>query len=112
MLTGELAPSSGTVSIPSNATIAYASQDPWIMYGPVRENILFGKEFDADLYQSVVKACVLDQDFGQMRDGEETVIDGSQLSGGQKARIALARVLYRDSDILLLDDPLSAGEQS
>jgi hypothetical protein len=82
------------------------------MDGTVRENILLGKPFDIDLYNSIVVACGLNVDFSQLRDGEDTIVGdrGVQLSGGQRARIALARAFYRDADILLLDDPLSAGE--
>jgi ABC-type multidrug transport system fused ATPase/permease subunit len=78
----------------------------------VRENILLGKPFDIDFYNSIVIACGLNVDFAQLRDGENTIVGdrGVQLSGGQRARIALARAFYRDADILLLDDPLSAGK--
>jgi ATP-binding cassette subfamily C (CFTR/MRP) protein 4 len=82
------------------------------MDGTVRENIFLGRPFNADFYDSIVNACGLNVDFAQLRDGEDTIVGdrGVQLSGGQRARIALARAFYRDADILLLDDPLSAGE--
>eukprot|EP00804_Cyclotella_cryptica_P018853 CCRYP_020942-RD/>CCRYP_020942-RD protein AED:0.33 eAED:0.33 QI:0/0.9/0.90/1/0.9/0.90/11/87/1336 len=110
MLAGELPPSTGTIQRKRDSTIAYAPQDPWIMDGTVRENILLGRPFDADFYDSIVNACGLNVDFAQLRDGEDTIVGdrGVQLSGGQRARIALARAFYRDADILLLDDPLSA----
>jgi ABC-type multidrug transport system fused ATPase/permease subunit len=112
MLAGELPPSSGTISRNPSSTIAYAPQDPWIMDGTVRENILLGRPLDSDFYDSIVNACGLNVDFAQLRDGEDTIVGdrGVQLSGGQRARIALARAFYRDADILLLDDPLSAGK--
>jgi ABC-type phosphate transport system ATPase subunit len=83
-----------------------------IVDGTVRENILLGRPFDSDFYNSIVNACGLNVDFQQLRDGENTIVGdrGVQLSGGQRARIALARAFYRDADILLLDDPLSAGK--
>lgn len=112
MLAGELPPSSGRMKRKPNSTIAYAPQDPWIMDGTVRENILLGRPLDSDFYDSIVNACGLNVDFAQLRDGEDTIVGdrGVQLSGGQRARIALARAFYRDADILLLDDPLSAGK--
>lgn len=112
MLAGELPPSSGTLKRKQGSTIAYAPQDPWIMDGTVRENILLGKPYDSDFYSSIVNACGLNVDFAQLRDGEDTIVGdrGVQLSGGQRARLALARAFYRDADIMLLDDPLSAGK--
>ena len=91
-------------------TIAYASQDPWIMDGTVRDNIVMGLSYDEQWYNTVVKACGLILDFSQLRDGDETVVGdrGVQCSGGQRARIGLARAIYRDADVLVADDPLSA----
>lgn len=91
-------------------TIAYVEQEPIIFSGTVRSNILFGLEYDEELYNKVVKACSLTADFRQFADGDMTLIGerGINVSGGQKARISLARALYSRSDIYLLDDPLSA----
>lgn len=91
-------------------TIAYAAQDPWIMGGTVRENIVMGLEMDEAWYRRVVLACGLDIDFQQFRNGDMTIVGdrGVQCSGGQRARIGLARALYRDADVLICDDPLSA----
>jgi len=90
--------------------IAYVEQEPIIFSQTVKENILFGQEFDATLYQKVVRACNLHIDFKQLQDGENTLVGerGVTLSGGQKARVSLARALYSRSDIYLFDDPLSA----
>ena len=110
MIAGELPLSNGKLRQRANSTVAYAPQDPWIMDGTVRENILLGLPYNDEMYESILIACGLNIDFAQLRDGEDTIVGdrGVQLSGGQRARIALARAFYRNSDILLLDDPLSA----
>ncbi|KAG6308064.1 hypothetical protein E4U45_002577 [Claviceps purpurea] len=91
-------------------TVAYASQQPWILNATVKENIIFGYRYDADFYAKTVKACALLDDFAQLPDGDETVVGerGISLSGGQKARVSLARAVYARADIYLLDDVLSA----
>ena len=89
-------------------TISYASQDPWIMNGTIRDNIVFYSEFDKDKYNQVVNACQLDKDFENLKHGDMTEVGstGNNISGGQRARIALARAIYRDADIYLFDDPI------
>ncbi|KAH6604283.1 cadmium factor [Trichoderma cornu-damae] len=91
-------------------TVAYASQQCWILNATVKENIVFGYKWDADFYEKTVRACALVDDFAQLPDGDETVVGerGISLSGGQKARVSLARAVYARADIYLLDDVLSA----
>ncbi|VEN35015.1 unnamed protein product [Callosobruchus maculatus] len=105
---GELVITNG--SLEENGTISYASQEPWVFAATVRQNITFGSEFDKHRYNEVVRACALEKDFKQFPHGDQTIVGdrGASLSGGQKARINLARAVYRDADIYLLDDPLSA----
>ncbi|KAJ2722097.1 hypothetical protein GGI07_003539 [Coemansia sp. Benny D115] len=91
-------------------SICYASQVPWIMSSTIRENITFGLPFDEEKYEDVIEACALDIDFQALPAGDLTEIGerGVTLSGGQKQRVSIARAAYADSDILLLDDCLSA----
>jgi len=90
--------------------VAFCPQSPWIISGTIRENILFGKEMDEEMYIKVIRACCLDVDLSNMAAGDETEIGerGISLSGGQKARLSLARAAYSSADLMLLDDPLSA----
>lgn len=76
-------------SVQVNGSISYASQEPWIFSETVRQNILFGQEYDKERYEAVVIACALDTDFGQLPEGDQTVVGerGISLSGGQKARV-------------------------
>jgi ATP-binding cassette subfamily C (CFTR/MRP) protein 4 len=108
-LVGELPLSSGILTRCCK-TLSYAAQDPWIMDGTVRENVLIGQDWDKEWYEKVINACGLDVDYKQLRQGDMTIVGdrGVQLSGGQRARIGLARALYLDADVLVCDDPLSA----
>lgn len=108
-IAGELPTSSGKVQR-NFSSMAYAAQDPWIMDGSVRENVVMGRSFDKVWYTKVIKACGLDVDLERFQSGDMTIVGdkGVQCSGGQRARIGLARALYVDADLLLLDDPLSA----
>lgn len=108
LILGELSLDSGSMDI--NGTISYASQEPWIFEGSVRSNIVFVEEFDRQRYNTVVELCALDRDFKLLPKGDNTIVgeQGSSLSGGQKARVNLARAIYKVADIYLLDDPLSA----
>lgn len=105
---GEMRLIKGEIS--QHGSVAYVPQAPWIQSGTVRDNILFGKEYDRDRYTEVLAACALDTDICYMRGGDLALIGekGFNLSGGQRARVALARALYQDCDIYLLDDTLSA----
>ncbi|KAK1319686.1 ABC transporter C family member 3 [Acorus calamus] len=89
---------------------AYVTQTAWIQTGTVRENVLFGREMDERFYGEVLKGCALDRDVEIWADGEMTLVGerGINLSGGQKQRIQLARAVYSNSDVYLLDDPFSA----
>ncbi|GMH15889.1 hypothetical protein Nepgr_017730 [Nepenthes gracilis] len=93
-----------------NGTVAYVPQVPWILSGTIRENILFGMEYSSRRYTDVIHACALDVDISRMVGGDMAYIGekGTNLSGGQRARLALARAIYHDADIYLLDDALSA----
>ncbi|KAL6254636.1 hypothetical protein P5V15_013943 [Pogonomyrmex californicus] len=93
-----------------NLRISYASQEPWLFGGTVRDNILFGQPYDKVRYTQVANACALTKDFRQFPQGDMTLVGdrGVSLSGGQRARINLARAVYRQADLYLLDDPLSA----
>ncbi|XP_072433976.1 ATP-binding cassette sub-family C member 4 isoform X3 [Chiloscyllium punctatum] len=105
---GELAKENGILDI--KGKIAYCAQQPWVFPGTVRSNILFGKEYQRTKYENIITACALKRDLELFQDGDLTQIGdrGVTLSGGQKARINLARSVYQDADIYLLDDPLSA----
>eukprot|EP00043_Microstomoeca_roanoka_P013522 m.132440 g.132440 ORF g.132440 m.132440 type:complete len:1345 (+) comp15778_c0_seq1:123-4157(+) len=104
----EILPTHGTATV--SGRMSYASQEPWIIATSVRENILFGSEEDPSRLQKVLAACALLEDIKRLPQGLDTVIGerGVTLSGGQKARLSLARAVYRQADIYLLDDPLSA----
>ncbi|XP_075985107.1 ATP-binding cassette sub-family C member 4-like [Anticarsia gemmatalis] len=108
LLLKELPAATGTVSI--HGKLSYACQEAWLFPATVRENILFGLPFDPIKYKKVCKVCVLEKDFKQFPYGDQTLVGerGVSLSGGQRARINLARAVYRESDIYLMDDPLSA----
>jgi ABC-type transport system involved in cytochrome bd biosynthesis fused ATPase/permease subunit len=94
----------------SNGSVAYVAQQAWIQNETARENILFGKDYDEKFYNQVIQDCSLIVDFNIMPAGDSTEIGekGINLSGGQKQRISLARSVYSNADIYLLDDPLSA----
>ncbi|CAF4386550.1 unnamed protein product, partial [Adineta steineri] len=91
-------------------SFCYVPQESWIFSSSIKNNILFGKDYDHKLFQRVIHASALQTDIEQWSHGVETLVgdQGLMLSGGQKARVNMARALYRDADIYLLDDPLSA----
>ena len=107
-LLGEMTRTDGKVTI--RGDVAYFSQNSWIMSATVKDNIVFGHRFDPVFYDQVLDACALRADLAVLPQGHMTEVGekGVSLSGGQKARIALARACYARADVYLLDDPLSA----
>ena len=105
---GELPIRGGTITY--HGTVAFVPQLPWVFSGSVRENILFGLPFDEEKFLNVVDVCGLSKDLSDFARGDLTKVGqrGVSLSGGQKARVSLARAVYSNADIYLLDDPLSA----
>ncbi|BAT80618.1 hypothetical protein LR48_Vigan07g014300 [Vigna angularis] len=105
---GEVPKISGILKV--CGTKAYVAQSPWIQSGKIEDNILFGKQMDREKYEMVLEACSLKKDLEILSFGDQTIIGerGINLSGGQKQRIQIARALYQDADIYLLDDPFSA----
>jgi len=93
-----------------NGTVAYVAQTAWILNKTVRDNILFGLQYDETKYNRVLDACSLRHDISVLDDGDMTEIGerGINLSGGQKQRISVARAAYSDADVFIFDDPLSA----
>lgn len=108
VILGELDLDSGLMNV--DGVVSYAAQEAWLFEGSIRSNIVFIEEFDERRYKEVVKVCALERDFKLLPYGDSTVVGerGISLSGGQKARVNLARAIYKKADIYLLDDPLSA----
>ncbi|KAG8974080.1 hypothetical protein FRC05_007828 [Tulasnella sp. 425] len=124
---GEMTPlslpadSSSSVHLPKNPSqlepstglyncISYCAQTPWLEHATIRDNILFYSPHEEERYREVIKACALQPDLDILEDGDETEIGarGVSLSGGQKARVALARAVYARTKHVILDDPLAA----
>ncbi|KAL4453909.1 hypothetical protein ABPG74_003792 [Tetrahymena malaccensis] len=93
-----------------NGNVAYVSQNHWLQSKTIRENILFGKQYDENLYMKCIEISQLKTDLSQFSKGDLKVIssDGNNLSGGQRQRISLCRALYQDNEIYLLDDIFSS----
>ncbi|KAJ2704612.1 hypothetical protein FB645_003109 [Coemansia sp. IMI 203386] len=105
---GDMVRSAGRAVV--RGSVAYVPQQPWIMNATLRDNILFGHRFDQAFYDRVIDACALRPDLDMLPAGDKTEIGekGINLSGGQKARVSLARAVYSRADIYVLDDPLAA----
>ncbi|TDL20537.1 P-loop containing nucleoside triphosphate hydrolase protein [Rickenella mellea] len=97
-------------NLPRDGGIAYAAQESWVLNETVKENILFGEPYEEQRYQTVLMQCALERDLSMWEAGDQTEVGekGLTLSGGQKARVTLARALYSRAEILLLDDVLAA----
>ncbi|XP_015779867.1 PREDICTED: multidrug resistance-associated protein 4-like [Acropora digitifera] len=110
-IAGEVNLTKGTVHYPG--TLAYVTQVPWLFSGTIKENILFNEPYDPKWYSTVVEACALKKDIELFPSKHDTLVGqrGIVLSGGQKARVSLARAVYSCADVYLLDDPLSAVDQ-
>lgn len=108
---GDLYKANGTVT--TFGLIAYVTAQPWVLNASVRENITFGHRWDPKFYAETVKSCALARDIAQLPNGDETQVGnrGISLSGGQKARLCLARAVYSRADVYLIDDCLSAVDQ-
>jgi ABC-type bacteriocin/lantibiotic exporter with double-glycine peptidase domain len=107
-LVGDMKKIGGTLEY--GGTIGYCPQSAWIQNATVKDNILFGLPYDEEKYNRVIRDCCLERDIQILPDGDQTEIGerGINLSGGQKQRVNVARAVYFDADIVLLDDPLSA----
>ncbi|EUC62287.1 P-loop nucleoside triphosphate hydrolase, partial [Rhizoctonia solani AG-3 Rhs1AP] len=97
-------------SLPRDGGVAYAAQEAWVQNETIRENIIFGAEFDEERYKKVISQCGLERDLTLFDAGDQTEVGekGMTLSGGQKARVSLARAIYSKAEIIILDDVLSA----
>lgn len=105
---GELERLEGRVN--TVGSIAYVPQQAWMQNCTLRDNVLFGEEYDERKYDAIINACALRSDIDILPGGDQTEIGekGINVSGGQKQRVSLARACYSDADIFILDDPLSA----
>ena len=108
LIAGEMPVTEGNIQC--CGAVAYVPQMPWVFSGTLRENILFGRPFDLDKYIRTIRACALEEDIEGFPDKDQVIVGerGDTLSGGQQVRISLARAVYADCDIYLLDNPLAA----
>merc|ERR1719375_662599 len=102
---GELDRTAGKLE--TRGSLSYACQEPWIFEGTLQQNVVFSKgQYDEARYKKVIKACALESDIKQFPGGDQVQIGqrGVVLSGGQKARLGLARAVYHNADMILMDD--------
>ncbi|XP_072938675.1 ATP-binding cassette sub-family C member 10 [Epargyreus clarus] len=105
---GDMIKKSGDIQIPENlSSFGYVSQKPWLIRGTIRDNILFGKPYDEAKFRAVIDACALTEDLNVLGWNAYVGEGGCTLSGGQRARISLARAVYQDKQVYLLDDVLA-----
>ncbi|KAF9526535.1 multidrug resistance-associated ABC transporter [Crepidotus variabilis] len=97
-------------NLPRERGVAYAAQESWVLNDTLRNNIIFGSPYDEERYNKVLKQCALERDLRLFEAGDQTEVGekGLTLSGGQKARVTLARAVYSSADVLLLDDIFAA----
>ena len=109
---GEMNVVSGKIN--TNGKIAYVPQQAWMQNETLKNNITFGKKYNDNLYKKVIESCALIPDLQILQGGDQTEIGekGINLSGGQKQRISMARAVYSNSDLYLLDDPLRYRRKS
>ncbi|EMD36160.1 hypothetical protein CERSUDRAFT_115127 [Gelatoporia subvermispora B] len=102
--------SNSYISLPRDSGVAYAAQESWVQNETIKDNIIFGSPYDEERYRKVIRQCVLERDLSLFDAGDLTEVGekGITLSGGQKARITLARAVYSSAEVLLLDDILAA----
>lgn len=107
---GNMEKCDGDVRVDMRSSTAYVPQEAWILNTTLKNNVMFNKVVNEDRYQRVIDACALGPDLKTLEMGDQSEIGekGLNLSGGQKQRISLARAVYADTDIYLLDDPLNA----
>jgi ABC-type multidrug transport system fused ATPase/permease subunit len=108
-LLGEMSARDGA-SVTIDATVSYVAQTAWVQSMSLRDNVLFGKRYDEEKYHQALEAACMEADINLLPNGDDTEIGekGITLSGGQKQRTAIARAVYADAEIAILDDPLSA----
>ena len=107
-IAGEVIKSSGNIIC--SGSIGYVPQTAWVFSGTLRDNVLFGEPYNEKKYSEVIDACALREDINRFPNGDFTFVGehGVVMSGGQRARVSLARAVYANTDVYLLDDPLSA----